>query len=225
MIEIIHNGETRVINTDLSIKKFQELQKNWERIINTRGGLLAFYMGLELKEMKKIPKKQIDFVEGYVSSQIETPNPDELVLTFLHDGVKYGLENDWSKLAWGAWVDFEVLSAEDPIDKLHHIMAILYRPIISEKNEKYTIAPYDEDEVLERAQLFKDLPVKYWFGAAGFFFQIVELYITDIKNSLELQTKWETKATQLLKRVPSYLKPKRLRDTIFNSHSRLRMKI
>jgi hypothetical protein len=225
MIEIIHNGETKVIDTDLSIKRFQELHKNYETLVKTRGGLLAFYMDMDIKQMKKIPKGQIDFVESYVASQMTAPNQDELVMTFEHNGIKYGLENDWGKLAWGAWVDFEVLSADNPIEKIHHIMAVLYRPIIWEKNDKYKIAEYDEDEIGARAEEFKELPVRYWFGAAGFFFQIVELYIIDIKNSLELQKKMRDKAMLVMNKLPNFLKPKRLRDIIFNYPSNLRVRI
>ena len=189
------------------------------------GEMLALYLDISLKEMKKLPKNKVDFIEKYIVTEMTKPSSDELILTFKHDGVEYGLENDWSKLAWGAWQDFEILSAENITDNINHIMGILYRPIIETKGTKYKIEPYDEDGVLERKELFKELPVKYWFGASAFFFQIVGLYITDLKNSLTYKTKMNQLAMKGLMILPRFLRPKLPLDTTFNSRSPLRMKI
>lgn len=224
MIELEINGTTKIIETDLSISRFQELNKKMDKLTEP-GSMLAFYMDMELKDVRALPKPQVDFVERFIAAEIQKPNTDELVMTFSHNGKEYGLENNWSKLAWGAWQDFEILTAENTTDKIHHIMAILYRPVVEKDGTKYTIEPYDEDNILERAEDFKELPVRYWFGASAFFFHIVASYITDIKSSLELETKMNKLAMKAWTKLPKFLRPKRLQGFTSNSPTRLRMKI
>lgn len=224
MIEIEINGKTKKIETELTISKFQDLNTKIDKMTEP-GSMLAFYMDMELKQVRALPKSKVDFVERFIATEIAKPTSEELVLTFTHKGIEYGMENDWSKLAWGAWQDFEILSADNPINKIHHIMAILYRPVVKKDGTKYVIEPYNEDTILERMEEFKELPVKFWFGASAFFFQIVASYITDIKSSLVLETKMNKLAMIAWKKLPSFLKPKRLQDSIFNSPTHFRVKI
>jgi hypothetical protein len=140
----------------------------------------------------------------------------DLPLTFEFKGVKYGLENDWTELPWGAWVDFEVLS-QDIYNNIPQIMAILYRPVISEKNGKYTIAPYKSKDIKERTEIFQELPVKYWITVSGFFLQISYKYVETIKNSLKQTNKLNRMLMTGWGLLPKWVRPKRLQDFIFTS--------
>lgn len=224
MIEVEINGKVKKIDTEISIQRFQVLNKKIDKL-KEPGEMLAFYMDIPLKEMKKLPKNKVDFIEKYLVTEMTKPSSDEVVLTFTHDGIEYGLENDWSKLAWGAWQDFEILSAENVADNIHHIMAILYRPITEKKGTKYKIEQYDEEGVLERKELFKEIPVKLWFGASAFFFQIVGLYITDIKNTLTFRIKMNQLMMKGLKILPKFLRPSLRLDSTSNLPYPLRLKI
>ena len=143
---------------------------------------------------------------------------DELYNTFEFDGIEYGLENDWTKLSWGAWVDFQVLSSENTQQNIHTIMAILYRPVISKgKKGKYKISPYKSSEIDERAEVFKDIPIKYWLGASGFFLLLSTIYINNIKNSLNWMKRINNWMTMGWKILPKWVKQRLPLDSILLS--------
>lgn len=220
-IEVVLDDKVIFVPDELTIRVFQRLQKDPEFFEKNPNALLATYLNISLHELKDLPKEQVEFVSNYVSGKINQPKENELIMTFEYEGVEYGLENNWGGMAFGAWVDFEVFS-QDPINNIHRIMSVMYRPIVSKDKKdpkKYTIEPYKSELVEERANIFLDLPVRYWVGAAGFFFQIAQLYITNIKSSLELTNKMNDRVMKGWKILPKFLR-KRLRlDSILLSYT------
>lgn len=225
MIEIQVGKTIKQVNTDLTISQYQNLIKKQTLLQTDRLELLSFYLDMPKAKIKNLPKNQVDFVLQYITESITKEKSEELIMTFEHDGVVYGLENDWSKLTWGAWSDFEILSAENLTDNIQHIMAILYRPVVWQKGEKYKIKDYDSEDVLERAQLFYSIPVSYWFSASVFFFRIAEQFITDTNNSLKLVNKINRLILMGWMKLPKFLQKKLPLDFILGSPSNSLMKI
>ena len=167
------------------------------------------YTGLTMRELKNMDVESVKLLEYAISQKLVIPEKNELVMTFFQDGIEYGLENDWSKLPMGAWIDFEVYSAGNIYENIDKIMAVLYRPVVShdKKNElKYTIVPYDSDEILERANIMRLVPLRYWLGASLFFSQIVSTYITNTKDSLVMKMKLQEAAMRGWKILPRFLR-------------------
>jgi hypothetical protein len=225
MIEILLGEDVVKIDTEMSIGQFQTYIKDQQKYNADTLSLLSLFLGVDKKKLKKYPKNQIDFVLGYITNEISKPNKDKLVETFIHDGIEMGLENRWNKLAWGAWQDLEVLSSENIESNIHHIMAILYRPIVGRNKDSYELLEYDEDDILSRKEMMKELPISYWFGVSAFFFQIAELYITDLKNSLNWMKKYQTIMLRGWKILPQWVKKKVPLVSILPSHSNSQMKI
>ena len=67
------------------------------------------------------------------------------------DEVRYGFHPDLDSLTLGEYADIETFVKMDIDKHLPEVMAILYRPIVEEKNEIYTIEPYD-GEIKMRAE-------------------------------------------------------------------------
>ena len=215
MIQIKIDDKTINVDPHLTIGKYMKLQKNPKKY-EDHSELLALYLDLTVQELKGVPYDQIKFVESILTpTMLETEY--DIVLTFEHEGVTYGFENDWGNLKWGQWVDMEVFSQPDKInDSIHILMSLLYRPIEIDNGKKYRLQKYDSDEVLRRAEVFLNLPVTYWWGAAGFFFDISQAFIINTKNSLEL-TMWTEKMLKPLRKIlPSFLLPNPPRDIISN---------
>lgn len=212
MIEIALGDETIQLKEDITIGMYQKIKSGGEELQKNPAKLLSIYLNKPLALLKDTPKEEIKFVEEYLSHVLAvTEVDDELHNYFTIDDVTYGLENDWTKLQWGAWVDLEVYSAGDVDENIHRIMSILYRPIIGWKKEKYILAPYKSDEIEERAELFQEkVPVKYWWGCANFFFLISVMFMRDTQNSLNMKIKinkwivkgWETLPKWISKRIP-----------------------
>ena len=187
-VELIIDNKVIEVPSKITLGIYQQLMLNPELYENNPKMIISLFTKIPYPELKNLQLDQINLIEAFLSSRMEIPKENELVLTFNYKGVDYGLENDWSKLAWGAWTDFEVYSSDNIYGNLHRILSILYRPIISKDNKNlknYKIVPYKSEEIDERSEIMKDVPVIYWIGASQFFFSIVETYIKSIKDSLE----------------------------------------
>lgn len=225
MIELVIDNEIKTINSELTVSQFQKYIKEQDKFNSSPSKMLSLLLDMDEDDVKDLPKNQVDFVLSYVNQKFMEPKQDEIIMTFEHDGVTYGLENDWGKLSWGAWVDIEILSAEKLEENIHHILAILYRPVTKTNGLKYEIEPYASKSVNERKEIFKDLPISIWFSCSSFFFLIAKLYISDINNSL----KWIQKMKLLMLRgwmiLPKFLQKKVPVDSILRYSMKSRIRI
>lgn len=221
MIVLQLDDKKITVDPQLKVWQYQKFNKG-KGLTGTTTELLALYLNMPERKLKNLPKAQVDLVTSYITNSIEQANPDEFVPTFIHDGIEYGFENRWEKLAWGAWQDLEVLgSGEDITDNIHSLMAVLYRPVIGKDKKGYVIEPYDSETVLIRAELFKELPINYWFGCANFFLLIGRQYISGIKNSLELTNKWNNLMMKGWKVLPKWAQKRLPLGTILTSPIKL----
>jgi hypothetical protein len=227
-IELVIDDNVIEVPEQITIGIYQSLMLTPELYDNNPNMIISLFTKIPYPELKNLQIDQINLIESFLSDRMEIPKDNELVLTFNYNGVEYGLENDWSKLAWGAWVDFEVYSSENIYQNLHKIMAILYRPVITQdsKNLKnYKIVPYKSEEIDERAEIMKDVPVQFWLGAAQFFFSIVKTYIENMQASLESKTKIERMAMKTWKKLPKFLQKRLPLDSISLSPTTSQKKI
>jgi hypothetical protein len=183
--------------------------------------LISLFTNLTIHELKNYKKEQVELIEAFLSSKVQYPETDQIVMTFEHNGVEYGLENDWSKLAYGAWVDFEVYCSDDQIfQNLHKIMAVLYRPVISKDKKnpmKYKIEPYKSEDIDDRAELFRTVPVSIWLSASVFFLEVANIYTTNIKVSLESTLKMQLMVTKYWMKMPKWIQKVLPLDSILPS--------
>ena len=185
MIEIAVDDKIIKIPEKLTVRQYQQFIKHQHIYEKDTVALLSMYLDIPADELKSYPYEQMEFIKNYITSVMTKGVDKELVMVFEYEGVEYGLENDWSKLSWGAWVDLEVYSSENATDNIHNLLAILYRPIESKNGTDYTIKPYKSSEIEGRAKGFLNVDAQIWFGCASFFFYLVNLSIIDTKNSLE----------------------------------------
>ena len=86
-----------------------------------------------------------------------------------HNGKRYGLPQI-DQITVGEFADLDVIATSDNAEKkLAEIAAIVYREVISEKKNKYTIKEYDQEGYLERLEAFQDLPISAIKSANSFF--------------------------------------------------------
>jgi hypothetical protein len=218
MIELEIEDKIVQVKPHLTIQQYQRLKSNEEKYQNSSVETLSLYTDIPVNQLKDLPLEQVNFVQEYITSQITTNSmKDELHNIFTHNGVEYGLENDWTKLAWGGWVDLEVFASDKIEDNIHYLMAVLYRPVIDKKKGKYTIKPYKADDIEDRANEFLTLPVNYWFGASVFFFIIGNLYISSLESSLTMKNKINQMMMKGWEILPKWVKKKLPLDSILIS--------
>lgn len=227
-VQLVIDDEVVNVPEEITLGIYQEINSQPERYKNNLQ-MISLFTNLTVHELKNMTKEQIELIEGFVGSKMVFPNENELVLTFEYQGVEYGLENDWSKMAFGAWVDLEVYSAEEKIHQnLDKIMAVLYRPIISKDKKdpkKYKITPYKSEEIEPRAEIMKLVPVRYWLGVSTFFLQIVSIYIDNMKNSLNMMNEQQRMIMKGWKMLPKWIQKKLPLDSILPSPTNWQKKI
>ena len=87
---------------------------------------------------------------------------------------------DLESISFGEFVDIDTYLQKAEIEKLQRLnyyMALLYRPVGE---------GYDIKKLKERAELFNDLPVKYFFGANRVFFCLDKMLVKDTRVSFYL---------------------------------------
>lgn len=95
-----------------------------------------------------------------------------MINQFRLEDVDYGLVT-FDDMTIGEFADLDtIISADNADNRVHEILAILYRPIVSRKWKKNIIEKYDLDGFKYRSELFMDLPVSYAKSAASFFLSI-----------------------------------------------------
>lgn len=214
MIELVEGDKTITIPEEMTIGMYQAFIKDTQKYTDEPIELIALFTNLSKDKLKNLSTKTIKLINYYVQSKVKIPKLDEMVLTFNHNGVEYGLETDFGKMAWGAWVDLEVYSSDNISDNIHKLMSVLYRPVISKSKDgkKYVIEPYDSATIDERAELFLTLPISYWFTASDFFLSVVSLSITNIKASLEQKNRMKKLMERGMKMLPQWVRRKLPQD-------------
>jgi hypothetical protein len=216
MIEVLIDDKVVKVNPHLTVEKYQKIMKNPIKY-NSQTELLALYLDLTADELRELPVEQIRFVESALSQHLLKPPTNDIIFTFSYKGVTYGLENDWSNMKWGQWVDLEVYSQQDKMyENLHRVLALLYRPIKIENGTKYKLTEFKSSDVDERAEVMKQVDVIIWYSVSAFFLHILKEFTTRINTSLKVKMKIENHLKPILKILPKWLHPKPLRDSIFN---------
>lgn len=190
MIKVKIDGEEIQINPELTVQKYQIIQKNPVKY-QDQSEILALYLGITKEELKDLPVDQISFLDNLLTAHM-TPPQSDIIFTFKHDGVTYGLENDFSNMTWGQWTDMEVFSQPDKInDNIHILLALLYRPVEKIKGDVYKLEKFKSSKVMERAEIFKGVPIFIWFSAANFFFLISKEFVSNTNLFLKQKIRIE----------------------------------
>ena len=94
----------------------------------------------------------------------------------------YGFVPDINAISFGEWLDLDSNCNDFP-KNLNKILAILFRPIKSEFNKRYTIEDYDATNHLPNAVEFNDMPLMIANGAMVFFSNIEKELLTHFQES------------------------------------------
>jgi hypothetical protein len=106
-------------------------------------------------------------------------------------GKRYGFHPNLDEITLGEFADIETFIKSDIEKNLPELMAILYRPIVEENNDVYTIKAYDGD-ISIRAEEMKQMSAEQVQSALVFFWNFVNVLLMTSALSLTEHLK-ETK--------------------------------
>jgi hypothetical protein len=198
-MELNYKGKTyKVDEPRLDVWSKLILLQEWtdEREFAIR--LLSFITGLTEEEIE-----QSDYMEvlqaaadlsKYLMSESKVFHNE-----FDFNGVKYKFL-DLSNMTFGEFIDIDTYISKSDVEKkkeLNLFMAMLYREVDDKGNYK----PYDSNEMIRRAEIFKKLPVKYVNGATTFFLRLEKILSNNTKISLSMRLKTMINTIWIVKKL------------------------
>lgn len=166
------------------IKSWEDVTlENWTKLINHKGKSKSKEALTVISELSNIPKDIINKLDlstiGIIMGRIgklQSEADNNLTRIIEIDGKRYGFHPDLDSLTLGEYADIETFIKMDIDKHLPEIMAILYRPIVEEKNKIYTIQPYD-GEIKMRAEEMKKMSSQQVQNALVFFYLFAKTFV------------------------------------------------
>jgi len=187
-VKIKNKGKTKEFNVIESWKDVT-LEK-WVKLINNKIDTKGQEAIQLIKELSNIPKDIIKSLElsdiAVIMSRIGElqANQDNTLQKIIEiDGKRYGFLPDLDSITLGEYADIETFIKMDIDKHLPEVMSILYRPIVEEKDEVYTIESYD-GEIKLRTQEMKKMTAEQVQSALVFFYTFGITFVKIMKSFL-----------------------------------------
>mgnify|MGYP003144841180 CR=1 FL=1 len=202
------------IKKDGKVKQFR-LIKKWSdvtldkyiKLVNHHSGTKSSEALKAISTLSDIPKeliKQLELKDVAVImnklSDIQKQENSSLIRVVEIEGKRYGFHPNLDSITLGEWADIETLIDNNIENNLPELMAILYRPIIEEKNNVYTIEAYDGD-ISIRAEEMKKMKAEQVQSALVFFYHLGKKWLMILESYsaellMEMKRQLQHKALQ-----------------------------
>jgi hypothetical protein len=156
---------------------------SWTKLINHKSKSKSKEALTLISELSNIPKDIINkldlstiaIIMGRIG-KLQSEADNKLTRIIEIDGKRYGFHPDLDSLTLGEYADIETFIKMDIDQHLPEVMAILYRPIVEEKNNIYTIEPYD-GEIKMRTEEMKKMSSQQVQNALVFFYLFARTFV------------------------------------------------
>ena len=156
--------------------------------------MLRILTDIPEKDILRLPLNNINILGSKLNELLSKQPNDTLKNIIRINGVNYGFHPKIADISFGEWVDIDSFINDGVDDNLHKILAVLYRPVISKKGDKYQIEPYEPCKKREEI-LLENLNVGDFYGVSVFFSDLgrellshtLKSSIQDLKEDLENQ--------------------------------------
>ena len=153
---------------ELTLGQYQEFLEKSEGL---EGYKLAqctveVFCSLPRVSVLKISLIDITSITAHINELFKEEQP--LSLKFNIKSQKFGFINDIENMSLGEYSDLDSYISD--WSNMHRAMAVLYRPIINEFKDKYTITDYNGTD--EFAELMRFMPLNVAFGSLVFFYHL-----------------------------------------------------
>ena len=181
------------------ISKWEDVTlESWMKLMDFHEGTKSEEAVGTIEELSNIPKdliKQLELKDVAVIlnrvSELQAKQDSSLKRIIEIEGNRYGFHPNLDSITLGEYADIETFIKNDIDKSMPELMAVLYRPIIKEKNEVYTIEAYD-GEIAMRAEEMKKMSAEQVQSALVFFYNLGNEFVP-IMQSYLIQTLKEMK--------------------------------
>lgn len=131
---------------------------------------IAALSNIPKKLIKELELKDVAVIMSKIS-ELQQKQNSSLKRVIEIEGKRYGFHPDLDSITLGEWSDLETMIKNNVEKHLPEVMAILYRPIIEEQNDIYTIKAYDGN-ISIRAEQMKKMAAEQVQSALVFFYHL-----------------------------------------------------
>lgn len=163
----------------LTLEQYQEYLKIEEP---DHYDVFSVFLGVSKDAIKKIKLTEVKKVTAHLMGLFEGDKP--LQKSFKMDGVTYGFIPKLDDITLGENDDIQNYIQD--WQTMHRAMAVLFRPVVSKKGEKYLIEEYEGSEKYANKML--NMPLGIALGAMVFFYNLLNDLLNYIPNYIQDQT-------------------------------------
>jgi len=195
-VKIKKEGNTKEFNL---IKSWSDVTlEKWVKLVDLHKGSRSNEALKTISALSDIPKKLINelgikdvaiIMDKIAELQRKSDGRLRNVITV--EGKDYGFHANLEDITLGEWADIETFIKVGVEKQMPEIMAVLYRPIVERKNDKYVIEAYDGNITI-RAEEFKKMKAEQVQSAMVFFWslgnellKILPLYLTERMKKIQ----------------------------------------
>lgn len=163
--KLISKWEDVTLEKWLALIDFHKLNKSKEA-----EETIAALSNIPKKLIKELELKDVAVIMSKIS-ELQQKQDSSLKRVIEIEGKRYGFHPDLDSITLGEWSDLETMIKNNVEKHLPEVMAILYRPIIEEQNDIYTIKAYDGN-ISIRAEQMKKMAAEQVQSALVFFYHL-----------------------------------------------------
>ncbi len=157
---------------------------------------VEIFCNLNLQDIAKVKFTYVQEILNDINNLFE--KKQDLIPTFTHRGIEYGLIPVLDDMTLGEYVDLDENFTD--WDTMHKAMTVLYRPVTLKKGDRYQIEEYNG---LDNAETMKQIPLDVVMGCMFFFWNLNEELLKTTLNYLNQEIPKELTTEQLQTLVKS----------------------
>ena len=157
---------------------------------------VEIFCNLNLQDIAKVKFTYVQEILNDINNLFD--KKQDLIPTFTHRGIEYGLIPVLDDMTLGEYVDLDENFTD--WDTMHKAMAVLYRPVTFKKGDRYQIEEYNG---LDNAETMKQIPLDVVMGCMFFFWNLNEELLKTTLNYLSQEIPKELTTEQLQTLVKS----------------------
>ena len=180
--KLINKWEDVTLENWIKLIDFHKLNKSKEA-----EETIAALSNIPKELIKELELKDVAVIMNRIA-ELQQKQNSSLKRVIEIDGKRYGFHPDLDSITLGEWSDLESMIKNNVEKHLPEIMAILYRPIVEEQNDIYTIKAYDGD-ISIRAEQMKKMAAEQVQSALVFFYHLGKESLMTLPSFLTEQLK------------------------------------
>jgi len=149
--------------------------------------MIEIFCGITLKDVVKMKLTSLnELIAHFTKLFSEKPKFQNRFKIISDDGeIEFGFIPELEHISFGEYVDLE--NHLTNWDSYHKAMAVMYRPIIKTRKDKYDIMPYEPNKDFQ--ELMKFAPLDVVIASSVFFWSLGNELLTATLNYLETEMK------------------------------------